>query len=40
MKRTTELVLGLIGSILCAFIALFIGGLIGVFHKQKVKASV
>jgi hypothetical protein len=36
MKRTTELVLGLIGSILCAFIA----GLIGVFHKQKVKASV
>ncbi|PFR28439.1 hypothetical protein COK20_30840, partial [Bacillus cereus] len=42
MKRTTEFVLGLIGGIfglICAFIALMIGGLMGIFRKGKATVS-
>ena len=42
MKRTTEFVLGLIGGIfgiLCAFIALFIGGLLQLW-RQKEQSNV
>ncbi|MFB5690258.1 hypothetical protein [Bacillus cereus] len=42
MKRTTEFVLGPIGGIfglICAFIPLMIGGLMGIFRKGKATVS-
>ncbi|PGV66208.1 hypothetical protein COD94_06190 [Bacillus cereus] len=42
MKRTAEFVLGLIGGIfgiICAFVALLIGGLMGIFRKDKASVS-